>query len=297
MSKTLPPKGGAKLYRMSEVEYHRDPFSKRVPALSSSTAKLLVDECPAYVAHHLQRLGGEEKPPSTEMEEGTVGHCLISGNEPPVRVVNFLDFKTKAAREQRDDARRLGLVPMVPHRYAELQQAAKVIRKRILAFGYPINKGRTEQVIAWWEEADDGTPVLCRGMLDKLWLGVLGAEIADFKKIRSANPVVIQRHLREYGYDIQQAAYTSAVTKLRPELAGRVNFTFLFFCPDPPYLVTPCKPSGSIQELGEMRWRRAVNTWAKCLKTKKWPGYTETFIQPEAPVWAMNQEWEREMAE
>ena len=52
--------------------------------------------------------------------------------------------------------------------------------------------------------------------------------IYDIKSIRSANPDVCRKHVESYGYALQRSAYVSAVERIRPDLAGRVDFIFVF---------------------------------------------------------------------
>ena len=142
-----------------------------------------------------------------------------------------------------------------------------------------------------WHETDSGTgaPVVCRGMLDHFEVGAI-ATVYDLKTTESAAPPACERSAYLYGYDIQAAAYTSAVTKLHPEMAGLVEFVFLFAETTPPYAVYPCRPDGTFRELGERRWQRAVDLWAGCLRTGQWPGYTQHVGLLSAPTWALSQE-------
>src|SRR5690606_13896394 len=130
----------------------------------------------------------------------------------------------KAAQEARDAAREAGKTPVLERKFAELDAAAKRIRANIASFGIELD-GRSEGAIEWLEPGDVGE-VLCRGMLDHLVLE--RATIIDLKTIRSADLRTCSRHAVELGYDIQAAAYTSAIEKLRPELAGRVDYLWLF---------------------------------------------------------------------
>ena len=114
--------------------------------------------------------------------------------------------------------------------------------------------------------------------------------IYDVKTIRSADPQSCSRHAYEYGYDIQAAAYRSAVSKLHPKLAGAIDFIFLFVEVEPPYAVHPCRPDGTLRELGERRWQRAVDLWSRCITSDTWPGYSQGISTLSAPLWALAQE-------
>jgi hypothetical protein len=81
------------------------------------------------------------------------------------------------------------------------------------------------------------------------------------------------RHADDYGHHIQPVAYKSAVAKLRPQLAGRVEFLFAFMELDAPYVAVPRTPGVMSTWVGEQQWRRAIRIWETCLRTGIWPAY------------------------
>ena len=91
----------------------------------------------------------------------------------------------------------------------------------------------------------------------------------------------------DLGYDMQAAAYLSAATRLMPEMAGRIEVVFLFAEVEPPYCVLAAKPSAAMWTLGEVRWMRAVELWARCLAEDEWPGYASEVVTLEPPAWAL----------
>jgi hypothetical protein len=104
--------------------------------------------------------------------------------------------------------------------------------------------------------------------------------------------VGIAKSFVDYGYDIQYTAYTSAIRQLGKGEVGHEEFEFLFYELSPPYAVTPAAPDGIARELGQRRWRRAVNTWAKCVRTGEWPEYVPQNSRAiiEVPAWALRKE-------
>ena len=91
-----------------------------------------------------------------------------------------------------------------------------------------------------------------------------------------------------------QFSGTSAIEKLMPHLAGRVRFVFLFVELTAPYAVTPLVPSGALRQLGDLRWKRACETWARCLKTNTWPGHVTEITRVEAMPWALTKEMDHD---
>jgi exodeoxyribonuclease VIII len=152
-------------------------------------------------------------------------------------------------------------------------------------FGVSLGKGhiRRERVAVWQEAG-----VLCRARIDAF--DERTGTIYDVKTTRLATDVALERSVRDYGYHVQAAAYTSAVEHLEPVLAGRVRFVLLFVETDT-WEVVPVDLAGDLRELGARRWRRAVDAWGRCLKAAEWPGYATKEIKTlNVSQWAMTQD-------
>lgn len=275
----------ARILDVTAAQYHADPLP--TPSLSSSLAHVLLSQSPqhAYLLH--PKLGGKVREATKTMDGGTLAHELLLGVGGGLVVIDADDFKSKAAREARDVARSAGQTPVLKSAFEDAKVAVEQWRARLEILGIVLS-GKSEVAVTWDEEPIPGRPVACRGMIDHLKIdrGV----IYDLKTIRSAHPKVCARHMIEYGYDVQYAAYTRALEALRPELAGRTDFVFLFCETEPPYCITPARPNGTMRELGRTRWDRAVGLWNDCLTFNKWPGYADGIIELEAPPWAITAE-------
>lgn len=266
----------------SAAEYHADTAGDR-PSLSASIAGTLVSRSPLHAWRQHPRLGNVNREPSAAMERGTLVHALVLGTEAGVEVIEADSFRSKGAQEARDAARAAGRIPLLAAEYAEVEAMADAVRTNLRSLGITLD-GESEIAVSWEEDSSLG-PVLCRGMMDHLVLD--RGLVMDLKTTRDAHPLKCARSMVEYNYDVQWAAYTSAVAALRPDLAGRVEMLFLFVESEPPYCVTPVLPDGSMRELGEMRWGRAVETWARCLAADYWPAYATEPIYVSAPPWAL----------
>jgi len=97
--------------------------------------------------------------------------------------------------------------------------------------------------------------------------------ITDLKTSRDTSPVAFARTIIAYGYDIQAAAYVSAVEHVRPEQVGRVRYQWIVAEIEEPYAVARIVPSESMMAHGRARWARALAIWERCLRTGTWPGY------------------------
>lgn len=275
----------ARILSCNPTEYFRDE-ENAPPALSQSIATTLLTKSPLHAYSEHPRLGGVPREATDATDAGTVIHKLLLGRGQELVIIKAKDFRTKLAQEQRDEAIAERCVPILEHKFAELAATAEILRGKLSAHGIDFT-GDSEVPVEWYEDGAEG-PVRCRCMLDhvKLDLGV----IFDLKKARSAHPSACSRNAISYGYDIQHAAYCSALAKLRPQLAGRIDMRFVFVELDAPFDVWPARPDGALREHGRMRWERAVLMWERCLLTDEWPGYAARGDVLEAPAWAISQE-------
>lgn len=273
------------------VEYHADPCP--TPSLSSSIAHKLINQSPLHAWHAHPKLGGRPPLPTREMDTGQLVHALLLGATAPkgshvVSVIDAKDWRKKATQAARDDARGKGQVPVLARQYERAVEVTKIIEAKMAAHGLPLD-GKSELVLSWEEESMllEG-PVACRAMLDHFRLKQ--RQIIDLKTCDSAHPKACIAHAINYGYLIQHAAYASAVGQVFPEIAGRLDFVFVFAEVEPPYCVTPVRLDGSLRQIGEMNWNRAVEVWGQCLSARRWPEYAEEIITLEAPPWLLARE-------
>lgn len=282
----------------SEQEHHSDPC--KVPSLSHSTAKVLLNESPAHAYAFHPRLGGHVRPPKAVYAAGNAIHAILLGTVEESLVVlrptDFVkadgkpakeqDFKTKAAKAIQDAAEAAGKTALTPIQFAGYQATADRLRAKLEERGIVFD-GRTEQTVVWTEYADDGTPVPCRGRLDHYARGI----IDDVKTGVAVNPKKLARSCVDNGYDLQAAAYTRAIEAIMADLTGRVRYRWIGLELSEPFSTTIARPSAALLSLGASRWRRAVNLWARCMRDDWWPEYDdgeEAVIEP--TPWALNDE-------
>ncbi len=285
MSAALKPEPMARVLDCTLDAYYRDPCV--VPSLSQSIAKVLITKSPlhAWTAH--PRMGAVSQESTKAKDEGTLIHKLLLGKGATLSVLEVDDYKTKAARELRDDALANGRLPVKVADYIAAQAAAETLNVRLLDAGVDLSGGVAEMPVEWHEEGYDGY-VLCRGALDYFKRDAL--QIIDVKKIASADYESCMRYAYEYGLDIQDAAYRSAISKLVPDSAGRIDFVFAFVELEAPYGVNPVRLTGQFRDMGRARWDRAVRLWERCTREDHWPGYTESITTLEPPGWAIAKE-------
>lgn len=256
------------------------------PWLSQSIAHRMLDQTCLHAWTYHPLLGGVHRKATKAMDAGQILHTLLLGKGKQLDIVDAKDWRTKAAQEARDNAVASGFVPVLRHEHDSVMDSLATIQANLAAAG--IRLDGLKEVCVEWDEVGESGPVLCRAMMDNVFLD--DGLIIDVKKCESAHPRGSGRHMVEYGYDIQHAAYTSAIEHLRPELIGRARMEFAFIELVPPYAVLPARPNGIMRRLGEMKWKRAIKMWERCLITKVFPGYPTKTVDLEPMPWQMSDE-------
>lgn len=282
------------LMDMTAERYHSDPFA--VPSLSASIARILLDECPlrAHLAH--PKLGGIRRPPTQAMQLGTLIHALVFQQPIDLEIVHDENFRKKRSRQRRAAAKAEDRVIVLARELERAKVIAEAIVDEARKQGIELRRGGlVEQPAAWIEETEAG-PIVCRGLFD--WVHIGEAVALDLKTARSANPRELGKHIIEHGYDIQAAAYKSAIRALNDGMAGREVFRWLFIEQLPPtasqpIILTVAEADGALAELGAARWRDACETWGRCITTNQWPAYTTGIARIAPPAWALKEEFER----
>jgi exodeoxyribonuclease VIII len=122
------------------------------------------------------------------------------------------------------------------------------------------------EVSGYW--IDPETNVLCRCRPDNYRedLGV----IVDVKSTASAHPDDFARSVVNYGYHAQEAWYSDGLRALGKNVEG---FVFLAWEKTSPYAFGIYELPPAIVEEGRAIMRRALETYAECMKSNIWPAY------------------------
>lgn len=263
---------------MPEAEYHSHP------ALSCSGAKkLLPPSCPA-----LFRWEQDHPRPSTKaFDEGHAAHQLVLGTGPEIVVVDHDNWRTKSAQTQRDEAHERGAVPLLTKEFEPIQQMAAALRAHPVACRLlDRDRGRPEQSLF---TVDRDTGVELRARLDFLPHPVIGRRLllTDYKTSISADPEKFRKAAADYGYHQQDSWYSDIVRAVG--LDAQPAFVFIVQSKAAPYLVTVVELDDKAKEIGRALNRRAINTYAECVRTSRWPGYAEEVVQVSLPGWTVRQ--------
>lgn len=265
-----------------EDEYHADPVAGG--SLSSSGARaLLPPSCPARFRHdqdHGQR-------PKRAWDLGHAAHRLVLGRGADLEVVDAADWRTKAAKEQRDTAREAGRVPLLAADYQTVTAMAEQLRRHPMASRLlDETAGAAEQTVVW---QDQPTGVWCRARYD--WLPNPNGRrllLVDYKTAASAELDALKRAMHSFGYHQQAAWYLQGAT----EALGVTDPGFVFIAQErtPPYLVTVFTPDATALRIGAERNHIARCVYARCTETGYWPAYDDGLAELPLPAWAERQE-------
>ena len=273
-------------------EYHADQTGEP-PTLSASIAKLLVTKTPAHARAAHPRLNPDWRPSYEEkFDVGTACHSLLLQGIDVVHRVDAPDWRTKAAKDERDWARGTGKVPLLERQWLEVEQMLDAVRVQVARLPLsppPFTDGVPEQTLVW-EEAG----VRCRARID--WLHNDHLTIDDLKTTSaSAEPNAWAKTLYGMGADLQAAAYVRAV-----QAAFGVTFvTFRWIVAEayPPYAVSVIDLAPSALQLANEKWDYALGIWRRCLETNEWPAYAPRVASVEAPAWEEARFLERTLEE
>jgi hypothetical protein len=271
---------------MTAEQYHADPCP--APSLSSSTIKRLINGSPFHAWFEHPRLNPDftVEDQAEHFAIGDIAHQILLGGASNVQVLDFQDWRTKAAKEARTEAQLAGQIPLLTHVWADVEAMVASTRAQLDAHEdgrAMFRDGRSEQVIVWAE-----SDTWCRAMLDYQRPGA----IDDYKTTgKTANPEELARAARDYGWDIQAAWYRRGVKALT---GFDVDFRFAVQETFAPYLLSVVASAPSRVWLAESQVEYALDRWRRCLARGEWPAYSRKTAYLTLPKWEEQQWIERQ---
>lgn len=254
---------------MTEADYFAHP------ALSHSGIKLLL-EAPAKFQHAATTGDRETK---ASFDFGTVAHALVLGVG-DVTVIDADDWRGKAAREQRDEAREEGSTPILAKDWAVCWAMAEALRTHPVAAAL-LADGKPEQSLFWTLDGIDR-----RARIDWLPNHEAGGRliVADYKTTTNASVRAFERAIVDYGYHTAAQWYAEGVEACTG--ADDVRFLFIAQEKTAPFLVNVFELSAELLAIAEQRIEHALDVWRACTETGVWPGYSDQVERAIAPTWA-----------
>ena len=255
---------------ITDATYHSDS-----EALSSSGARTVL-ACPAQFRWDLTHR--TEKP---AYDWGHAIHARLLGIGSDIVVVDAPDWRTKAARDERDAAYAEGKTPILLAESAAIDVAVQSVRDDQIAG--PLFEAGTPELSGWWVDPDTGEWLRARwdwlteGPDGRIW-------IVDFKSTADPAPMEFARSSRKFGYHCQDAWYRDAARALGVD--DDPAFVLVAVGKTPPHIVTVHQHDPELVALGAQRNRDAIDLWHACRVADEWPAYGSVVHTIEAPRWA-----------
>lgn len=254
---------------LAEHTYHADP----IPAgsLSSTDAKHIL-KSPMHYRHYTD-FG---MAPRTTFDHGHVIHKLILGEGMELAVMPFDSWRTKEAREHRDQSREANKVPILEHELTPLMDIANTVLDDPSVGPYFTGEGESE-LSMFYQHPEHG--VWMRGRVDRMVKDSDRTILIDVKTTRDADPNEFGRTAAKFGYDLQRAWYKHMWEALTGDT---VCFLHVLIGLEEPTTLSVVELDEDFDWTGQELMNRALARYAECAKTNTWPGYptTPTTVTP-----------------
>jgi hypothetical protein len=281
------------IYRgVTSADYFADPCPE--PSLTQSLVKIMIERSPkhAWIAH--PRLNDDWLPDDDpKFDVGNAAHRIVLGRGKDFEVLEFDDWRTKAAKDARSTAARAGKIGILDGQYA---QACDMCGAASFQLEHhedrdAFTNGSAEVMICWQEDG-----IWFRSLVD--WLHDDLRTVDDYKSSgMSMAPHVIGLRAEAGGWDIQCAFIERGLAVIDPDGAGRRKFRFIGQETEKPHALTVMHMDQHWRTMGQKKVQRGVDLWRRCMETGKWPSYPARSVTPEYPGWKETKWLEREEQE
>lgn len=285
------------LYRMTEAAYHQDPCE--TPSLSRSIAQKLILESPRHALAAHPKLTApdeeeEEEKNSRARDIGSAAHALLLQQPTEIAVLDYKDFKKKAAQEERAAAQERGAIPLLVKDNKTAQAMVTKARNELSGSQHPaireIADGSTDnvfnEVTAIWRDRCGNN--WARARIDRLSIDGPRITIIDYKTTElSVEPTAVARAIYSNEYHFQDGFYRRGIRHLFPAIDKhemRLDFLFITQEQAPPYEITVARVDNAGRLIGEKMASAAFMLWRKCLSENNWPGYPGEIVEAEMPA-------------
>lgn len=242
---------------VDENAYHGDPNS-----LSSSSAKTLLYDGPDEYLRKSQ----EPKEYKPAFAFGSVVHALVLGVGDYEVLTDFDNFRSKKAREARDELIALGVAPILVKDFEMAQAMAQSVFEHpraaeLLAHGAP-------EVSMW--ATDPSTGVRMRGRID--WFN--GSNVDVKTSGRDVDQSSFTDAVWNFHYAFQ-AAWYERILALNGELGCPTRW--IAVTKRPPHDAGVFMPDELLMKRARNDVVRALRLYAHCLETEEWPTLQEAY--------------------
>lgn len=252
-----------------------------------SVSKSGLDEVARSPAHYYARHLDPKRPPPRDKAgqlEGALAHCATLEPDQFVRryrVSATVNRNTKVWKEFAEKAQADGLEPIQACQYDAAMRQAESVRalpevKDALTAGHA-------EISACWRDAQTG--VLCRCRPDFTSpAGSSGCVLLDLKTYADASAAQFLRQIARKSYAGQAGFYSDGYSAA----SGLTVHGFVFVAVETewPYAAACYMLDDESLEAGRRWYRRHLATYAECLRSGIWPGYSPRIELLTLPRWA-----------
>lgn len=231
---------------MAEVNYHKRP------EWSYSSMKKILDSGIDYAVGG--KLGMLPEPQSPYIDLGQLAHMIILGGDDTFAVSEFPDFRTKLAREWRDEQLALGKNIITNDQFAAANEIVKNIENHPHTPKYLIADDIKHEQEMFAKTADG---ISLRGKADAIRLNGEAAIVTDIKTTAQFDKFFKAASWNHF--DLQAAVYTliaASHLKISPSM---VNYYFCVAETVAPYRVQYFHASIEFVEAGERKLRTCID--------------------------------------
>jgi len=303
------------IHRESAEEYHARQ------AVSASFCWELLQECPAQA--WFNSCFNPQRPPEAtngDLDFGKIVHIAALEERElgeRVAIIDHGSFRTKVARELRDEVRASGKVPILfasarerkstAYGYEDVRAARKALEESAAAemlFG----PGESEVSYTWdfhyYQTTEparyEARTASCKARADRIVPG----KIVDLKTAASASPDAFGRAMARDGHHLRAAWYLDGWLRGRhPDYqkfeGSKIEYLFVVVGKPEPHLVQTYRLDDRALEWGRRLYRKALSEIRRSRETGVWSGYDgqdrNSIITASLPAFAERQLAEMEM--
>jgi hypothetical protein len=250
-------------------------------SVSRSMAHDIVKTCPAVAYHNCYLNPHYERAQKKQFDIGTAYHLICM--EPDqwgdrVVMIDAEDYKTKAAQQARDEAYEAGKTPLLP-KNREAILAMHVALMRHPTARKLLERGEAEQTFV---AKDPHTGLWRKARTDRcdLQYGIA----LDFKSTTNAHPAEFAKRVWDNGLYIQHPWYADVIGMATGERIQQ--FLFIVQEIDAPHAISINMLKEQDVEWGRFHASIAIERFARCLETGRWPDYGPNVHEITMPAWA-----------
>jgi hypothetical protein len=251
-----------------------------LPYLSSGLCNVLLEQSPFHARHALESRDDDASEASEASDTGTAIHDLLLEGLDRIAIIDATDWRTKAAKDARDEARAAGRLPLLAPKFPQVEAAVRSASEFVAQSALPglLADGEPEVTIIWEEDG-----VSCRARPD--WLATDLSMLLHVKTTKgSAGPLQFARTVDYMGYDVALAFYERGLATIS---SAQCHHLILAIEQQPPYGCALYDLDPAKAALAASKVERAIAIWKNCVATGRWPSYSPRVHSLEPKPWEL----------